>query len=158
LLHERFGLEPQVERLPIGDSLEATSADAVLLIGDRAIHSPLGSFAEVWDLGDEWCRWAELPFVFAVWATRAGVDLRGLDTVLAEARDLGVANLAEIAAREAAPLGLTQPECHAYLRDNLYFHLGPREARGLSLFYQLASRIGLAPQGVELAISHCTTT
>ena len=82
LLHERFGLEPQLEPLPIGNSMADTSADAVLLIGDRAIHSPLGTFAEVWDLGDQWCRWAELPFVFAVWTARAGVDLAGLDSCL----------------------------------------------------------------------------
>ncbi|MBL9124790.1 MAG: menaquinone biosynthesis protein, partial [Planctomycetaceae bacterium] len=60
LLHQRFGLEPRLEPLPIGNSIADTSADAVLLIGDRAIHSPLGMFAEVWDLGDQWCRWAEL--------------------------------------------------------------------------------------------------
>lgn len=147
LLHERFGLEPQLEPLPIGSTLADTSADAVLLIGDRAIHSPLGTFAEVWDLGDQWCRWSELPFVFAVWTARAGVDLTGLDTALAAARDLGLANLDNIAAREAAPLGLTQPECLAYLRDNLYFRLGQRERRGLELFHSLAERLGLAPAG-----------
>src|SRR5262245_4334292 len=57
LLRERFGLEPKLEKLPIGASLPDTTADAVLLIGDRAIHSPVGRFAEVWDLGDEWRRW-----------------------------------------------------------------------------------------------------
>jgi hypothetical protein len=47
--------------------------------------------SEVWDLGDEWCRWAELPFVFAMWTAREGIDLGGLDVALGEARDLGVA-------------------------------------------------------------------
>lgn len=147
LLHERFGLEPRLEPLAIGSTMADTSADAVLLIGDRAIHSPLGTFAEVWDLGDQWCRWAELPFVFAVWTARAGVDLSGLDAALALARDRGIANLEAIAAREAAPLGLTVPECLSYLRDNLYFRLGARERRGLELFHSLAERMGLAPAG-----------
>ena len=139
LLQERHGVEPQLETLPIGSRLEDTSADAVLLIGDRAIHSPVGRFAEVWDLGDEWCRWTGLPFVFAVWAARANADLQGVATALARARDLGVANLAEIARAEAAPLGLTQPECLAYLRDNLHFYLGPDEMRGMELFQRLAA-------------------
>src|SRR5207237_4454264 len=112
LLKERYAVEPVAEDLqplPADASLDDTDADAVLLIGDRAIHSPAGRFEVVWDLGDQWCRWAELPFVFAMWAAHAGADLAGVDAALGKARDQGLANLDEIAAREAAPLGLTQP-------------------------------------------------
>src|SRR5438876_10707748 len=38
LLRERYGIEPRLEPLAIGESLADASADAVLLIGDRAIH------------------------------------------------------------------------------------------------------------------------
>lgn len=149
MLRERYGVLPRLETLPIGSRLEDAAADAVLLIGDRAIHSPVGRFAEVWDLGNEWCRWTGLPFVFAVWAARAGADLQGVDAALSEARDLGVAHLPEIARAEAAPLGLTQPECLAYLRDNLHFYLGPEEHRGMELFQQLTEKMepaaGLIP-------------
>jgi chorismate dehydratase len=147
LLKERFGLEPALEPLPIGATLDISKADAVLLIGDRAIHSPAGRFAEVWDLGDEWCRWAELPFVFAMWIVRERADLDGLEVALGEARDLGVAHLHEIAAAEAAALGLTIPQCTTYLRDHLHFYLGPKERRGLKLFYDRAMAMGLAPPG-----------
>ncbi len=147
LLKERFGLAPALEPLPIGATLEDTKADAVLLIGDRAIHSPPGRFAEVWDLGDEWCRWAELPFVFAMWTARAGVELDGLDVALGEARDSGVAHIDEIAAVEAAALGLTVPQCTAYLRNHLHFYLGAGEQRGLKLFYDRAVEMQLAPPG-----------
>jgi chorismate dehydratase len=157
LLKERFGLEPELQGLPIGSTIDDTQADAVLLIGDRAIHSPRARFAAVWDLGDEWCRWAELPFVFAVWAARADADLQGVDIALADARDLGVRNLDEIAAAESAALGLTRPECLAYLGDNLYFYLGPREQQGMRLFCRLAGEYGLAPAGVELGFSDCQT-
>lgn len=150
LLADRHGLEPELEPLPLGASLADTTADAVLLIGDRAIHSPPGRFAEVWDLGDEWVRQTGLPFVFAMWSARAGVDLQGVDAALGAARDLGLARLAEIAARESAALGLSRPECLTYLRDSLYFFLGPRELRGLELFYRRARQLGLAPPGVEL--------
>ncbi|MBX7167046.1 MAG: menaquinone biosynthesis protein [Pirellulales bacterium] len=153
LLHERYGLQPRLERLDIGQSLEDTRADAVLLIGDRAIHSPPGRYDAVWDLGDQWCRWAELPFVFAMWTARAGVDTSGLEPALAESRDLGLRNLPQIAAGEAAKLGLTEPECIGYLRDNLHFTLGPREQQGLALFHRLAGQMGLAPKGVELDFS-----
>ncbi|MEX2114474.1 MAG: menaquinone biosynthesis protein [Pirellulales bacterium] len=155
LLGERFGVSPQLEALPIGDSLEDSDADAVLLIGDRAIHSPAGKFDTIWDLGDEWCRWANLPFVFAMWVGRAGVDLQGLDVALTEARDSGLAHLEEIAEREAAAQGLTRPQCLAYLRENLHFTLGSAEQRGLELFYRKAAELGLAPGGVELGFSDC---
>ena len=145
LLKQRFHIEPALEPLPIGAEIDDTTADAALLIGDRAIHSPAGRFAEVWDLGDEWCRWAELPFVFAMWTARGEVDLGGLETALGEARDLGVAHIDEIAAVEAAPLGLTVPQCAAYLRDHLHFYLGPRERCGLELFHNHVVEMGLAP-------------
>jgi chorismate dehydratase len=145
LLSQRFGLHPTLERLPIDATLADTTADAVLLIGDRAMHSPPGHFEVIWDLGDEWCRWAELPFVFARWTARAGVDLRGVETALSLARDQGLAHLEEIAAREAAPLGLTRPQCLSYLRDNLYFFLGRRELQGVELFRERAAALGLVP-------------
>ncbi|MBA4018030.1 MAG: hypothetical protein C0483_12720 [Pirellula sp.] len=154
LLKQRFGIEPQLEPLPVDHTLADTKADAVLLIGDRAIHSPIGKFAEVWDLGDEWCRWAERPFVFAMWTARAGTDLCGIDHALEQSRDAGVAALPQIAEREAPLLGLTQPECLAYLRDNLYFYLGPRERSGLAMFHQLAQQMNLAPPGVDVGSLH----
>lgn len=158
LLKERFGIEPRLERLPVDDSFDKTTADAVLLIGDRAIHSSPGRFASVWDLGDEWCRWSELPFVFAMWTARAGVDVGDLESALCAARDEGVAHLAAIAEREAAPLGLTTPQCLAYLRDSLHFHFGAREQKGLELFYDRAAAMGLAPPGVQLGFSHSAPT
>ena len=119
----------------------------MLLIGDRAIHSPAGRWEVVWDLGDEWRRWAGLPFVFAMWTAQAGVDLRGVDVALPRPATRASARLDEIAEREAGPLGLTRPQCLAYLRDNLHFHLGPHELRGLELFRLKATAIGLAPAG-----------
>jgi chorismate dehydratase len=144
LLEQRFGLRPVLSRLPIGARAEETATDAVLLIGDRAMHPPPG-FVETWDLGEEWRRWAGLPFVFAMWTGRAGADLRGLETALREARDAGVAHLRQIAKVEAPRVGLSQEACHSYLRDNLHFYLGPREQRGMELFSEHAARLGLAP-------------
>jgi chorismate dehydratase len=148
LLRERFQISPTVEALPIGATLSDTAADAVLLIGDRAIHSPPGRFAAVWDLGDQWQRWSGLPFVFAMWVARPGLDpdaLSDLAAALESSRDSGLANLETIAEREAPLLGLTIPQCVAYLRDNLHFTLGPEERQGLSRFRELAAGMGLAP-------------
>jgi chorismate dehydratase len=154
LLAERFGIHPAIEPLPIGAGLDDTSADAVLLIGDRAIGSHRGSFQLVWDLGDEWCRWKGLPFVFAVWAARSDVsadELARIEPLLAAARNSGKANLAAIASAEAAAHGLTVPQCLSYLRDNLHYDLGPREREALSAFYGHAVTLELAPSGLDVA-------
>jgi chorismate dehydratase len=155
LLAERFGIQPRVEVLPIGAGVGQTSADAVLLIGDRALSMPPGeaSFQLIWDLGDEWCRWTQLPFVFAVWAARTSLDTRLIEPLLARARDAGRSNLAAIAAAEAAGHGLTVPQCLSYLRDNLHYELGSDEREALSLFYALAAKLSLAPADLDLATS-----
>jgi chorismate dehydratase len=150
LLEERYGIRPEAVKLPIGHSLADTTADAVLLIGDRAIHSPLDEFVEVWDLGHEWCGESEHSFVFAMWAARRDVDLRGVEVALGLARDAGLVNLGEIARREAPTLGLTGPECLSYLKDNLYFFLGPRERQGLARYAELAAKLGIIPEGANL--------
>ena len=151
LLAEQHGVVPQLELLPIGAGLDDTSADAVLLIGDRAIGSQRGSFQLIWDLGDEWCRWTGLPFVFAVWAARPGIDVRAIEPILAAARDAGRSNLASIAAAEAAPHGLTVPQCLSYLRDNLHYDLGGRERAALVRFYRHAESMALAPAAFDIA-------
>jgi chorismate dehydratase len=147
LLRERFGLTPELRPFPIGARIDDTPADAVLMIGDRAIHPPLEAFVEVWDLGEEWARWAGLPFVFAVWAARADVELPGVGAALSASRDLGVANVAAIATREAAAVGLSHAACVSYLTRNLHFSLGPSELGGLETFYRHSSRLDLAPRG-----------
>jgi chorismate dehydratase len=154
LLSERHGVSPRVEILPIGASLADTAADAVLLIGDRALGpgpntAGGGSIQTVWDLGDEWCRWTGLPFVFAVWTARAGVDGRDVAPLLEAARDAGVTNLAAIAAAEAAGHGLTVPQCLGYLRDNLHYHVGHEERQALALFRDRAAALGLVPPATD---------
>jgi chorismate dehydratase len=150
LLAQRYGVEPDLLPLAIGASVDDARADAVLVIGDRAIQSPGGRFAEVWDLGEEWVAWTGKPFVFAMWVARPDVPLEELEEDLSLARDEGVAHLSEIAAREAAALGLTRPQCLSYLRDNLHFHFGTEERDGLQLFYDKAAELRLVPSGREV--------
>lgn len=155
LLAERFGIHPRLEPLPLDRSAAATVADAVLLIGDRAIHPPAEQFVATWDLGEEWTSWTGLPFVFAMWGTRRGTDLGGLAEVLSAARDRGVERLEEIGRREAALLGLGEQVAIDYLTKNLYYRLGPAEREGLARFHRLAVKQKIAPEGIDLVFRHC---
>jgi chorismate dehydratase len=155
LLKERFALEPKLEPLPIGATVEDTTADAVMLIGDRGMVSPNGSFHSVWDLGEEWWRWTGLPFVFAMWVARPDLELEQLAQAFSDARDEGVRQLERIAQEESLLVGISQSDCLAYLRENLRFALGPSERQGLETFCRLAVAHGLAPRGVQLVFADC---
>lgn len=150
LLEVRHGVKPQTQHLPMGVAADDMPTDAVLLIGDRAMHACLPSHPYAYDLGQEWFEWTGLPFVFAVWAVRPGVDLRGVDKALQRCRDHGLSQAGPIAVRESARLGLDAGFCRRYLSNVLNFDLGPREIAGLQRFYELARDRGLVPEGVSL--------
>ena len=158
LLHQKYGIQPAEVKLPIGASLEDSDADAVLLIGDRAMYPQTESFHTVWDLGEEWVQWSKLPFVFAIWVAREGVSLDGIDEALMQSRDLGVEKIKEIAASEAGVMNLSEAEVITYLKDHLYFYLGEQETKGLQLYYELASDLGLAAKGVEFGYYNCESS
>jgi chorismate dehydratase len=143
LLRERFSLQPCLLPLPLESRPGNSPADAVVVIGDRGMLQPDEDLAFVWDLGEEWSRWTGLPFVFALWAARPHVQEARIDRALAAARDEGLTRLPEIARLAAPEVGLPESECLSYLRDNLEFHLGPRQRKGLERFYELAKCHGL---------------
>src|SRR5262249_27663141 len=150
ILRSRYGVNPQVVSLPIDQPAEEVDADAVLLIGDRAMRACLPGFAFAFDLGQEWADWTGLPFVYAVWAVRPGVDLGGVAGALAEAKRRGQSRVGPIARDEAPRLGLDAGYCRRYLTNIIHFDLGPREQAGLHHYYMLACQTGLARPGVNL--------
>lgn len=149
LLARRLGVHPERTRLPIGAGLADSTADAVLLIGDRAMHPPAAElrdgFVAEWDLAEEWRRDTGLPFVFAVWAATERVDVAALSALLEASRDDGLLHFQAIAVAEGPALGLTAEHAERYLRQNLRFTLGPRERSGLELFCQQCREVGLLP-------------
>lgn len=162
LLAERHGVHPKLQPLPLDHQIQDTRADAILLIGDRAISPPDEPFLGTWDLGEEWFEWTGLPFVFAMWVASAPCQhpsmkdrMAHVEEALNQARDLGIERLDDIARREAPALGLSLPTTISYLSENLQYHLGSAERNGLKLFYELASGLGLAPHGIELHFRTC---
>jgi chorismate dehydratase len=150
LLRKRYGVSPEIRSLPMERTAEEADADAVLLIGDRAMRACLPGFAHAFDLGQEWFDWTGLPFVYAFWAVRGGAELGGVAEALVEAKRRGCACIGEIAHREAPRLGLDAGFCRRYLGNIIHFDLGPREQAGLHHYYMLACELGLARRGVSL--------
>lgn len=163
LLAEMCGVRPALEPLPIGCGPETSNADAVLLIGDRAITlaqlpSANKDICEEWDLGEKWCQWTGLPFVFAMWIASDRAISPALTDILNTVRDRGVQNFELIAAREAPLLDIPVTLAESYFRDNLHFELGSREQAGLRRFYELCVAHKLAPPGREPALSDFNKT
>lgn len=152
LLRKKYGVAPEVGPLPLNRPAEEVDADAVLLIGDRAMHACLPGFRHAYDLGQEWHDWTGLPFVYAAWAVRPGVDLGSVLDALHEAKRRGIENVGPIAAREAPALKLDAGFCRRYLANIIRFDLGPRELAGLHHYYMLASELGLARRGVHVKL------
>lgn len=157
ILAERYGVIPQTEPLKMESTTRDSTADAVLLIGDRAMHDPAESFVEVMDLGKVWYDWTGLPFVFAMWVARQEADTDGIDDVLSYARDLGLERIAEIAAEEAPRLGLTQTVAYNYLTKNLHYHMTSAERSGLKLFCELAAQHNLVKPDVDIVFRDFVT-
>jgi len=141
LFLKRYRVEPAIEPLPIDAAAEDVSTDAVLLIGDRAMHACLPGFRFAYDLGQEWTDWTHLPFVYAVWAVRGGIHLGETEAAFHRAKEHGIARAGAIAQREAPKLGLDPGYCRRYLDTLIRYDLGPAEKSGLQRFRELASEV-----------------
>jgi len=150
-LDARHGVRPRlIESLPLGVSALESTADAVLVIGDRAMKVPDEPFHEVVDLAEAWRELTGLPFVFALWVAREGAELGALPKALERSRREGLAHADELARLHGPRLGLDFQTCHDYLTRVLSYDLGEPELAGLRRFAQMAASLGLAPEGVNL--------
>jgi len=131
-------------------SLAALPHDAVLVIGDAALHlSGQPTYPVKLDLGEEWKQWTGLPFVFAVWAARRDAPSAMVQEVyqrLLQSRAWGLAHLGELAAAAAANTGVAESVCRAYLGD-LDYALSYRHLAGLTDFFRRLAHDGLVPDG-----------
>ena len=150
-LDARHGVRPvRIEPLPLGVPVEESTADAVLLIGDRAMRVAEGPYHAVVDLAEAWREMTGLPFVFAFWVVRGGLDLGELPEILVRCRSEGLRHADELARMHGPGLGLEISTCYDYLTRALSYDLGEPEIAGLRRFARMAAAHGLAPEGVDL--------
>jgi len=137
LLAER-GVKPEFKPLPSYDFSQLP--DYALLIGDRALDLLLGPHThEIWDLGSAWHELTQLPFVYAVWALRRGLENSALRRQLRDARDFGLDTLDHIVRSRT---DYTYDFRKDYLSWHIHYHLGSDEKRGLARFIELLRQHG----------------
>ena len=140
LLAER-GVKPEFK--PLSDYATASQRDAVLLIGDRAIDFQRATpVHEILDLGTAWYELTNLPFVYAVWALRRGIESKELRRELREAKRFGIETLDYvIETREEYDEDFRRD----YLGWHVHYHLAADEKRGIAKFCELLQKHGLGP-------------
>lgn len=142
ILAERYGLRPKFVDL-VRDHVPPGAAQ--LLIGDKVVcEEPKGLELQL-DLGAAWKELTGLPFVFAVWTARAGVELGDLPARLEQARVSGMNHLDEIVHRHAVPRGWPADLARRYMTEFLQYEITPKHLDAIRLFHDLAAKHGILP-------------
>jgi chorismate dehydratase len=146
LLSEKYNVTPDFysHRPDLREMLK--THEAALLIGDSAFQDDGAPY--VWDLGQAWKELSGLPFVYAVWTVREGVECPKLGEWLRTSLASGLAHLDEIAATAAGSNGLDAGTALTYLRDTLHYVLGERDVQGIETFHRLCRQYNLVPANV----------
>ena len=127
-------------------NLSATP-NARLLIGDQAIRfrqRHAGEFS-FWDLGEQWNKLVDLPFVYALWLIRP--EVRDSESLAERLRKLRNENLADIDKLVAEEEEFDHDFCRRYYRENLRFSFGKEEKQGLTEFHKRCLNLQLFPGG-----------
>ncbi len=138
---------------------EHLKKDAALIIGDQALksyHNPPPGYI-VYDLGQLWHRFTDLPFVYALWIGRKQaikqkkrllINLhRALNEIIAALPEQ-LAGLTAAALR--ADTGISAPQLLSYWQQAISYDLNRPALAGLNLFYNLACEMNLIRKVPEL--------
>lgn len=162
VLARAYGVEPEIgDPIPLtGWRPDAPSPEeGIVLIGSRALVFAAAwraSGGQVLDLGAAWRDLTGLPFVYAVWAAREGLDAERLRLPewMAEFDALKRRNMARLTAIVPEYRGeerLAPRDAVAYLTRNIRFDLDETDLRGLERYFEEGRALGLFPEGWELA-------
>ncbi len=141
VLFAEKNLFPQFKPLETYES--AIEKDFVLLIGDQAIDFQRAPHPhEILDLGAAWTELTNLPFVYAVWALRRGIENSGLRRELREAKKFGMDTMEYLIE--------TRPEYDEdfrrdYFEWHIHYHLAGDEKRAIAKFCDLLRKHNLGP-------------
>jgi chorismate dehydratase len=137
---EQYGMSP---RFVDWTRHEQQPCDAKLLIGDKVVCEEPPGFEHQIDLGSAWKALTGLPFVFAVWTARKGIDLGDLPEQLEQAKEAGLASVSEIVQRHAVAKGWPAGLAMQYLTVYLKFDIGERQLEAIGRFHHLAAKHGM---------------
>ncbi|MEM8873629.1 MAG: menaquinone biosynthesis protein [Planctomycetota bacterium] len=143
-------LHGRVPELAPLHAVTGAPGEARLLIGDKVVcEEPVG-FEHQLDLGAAWKQLTGLPFVFACWTARAGVELGDIIETLADCRTRGLGMVDELIKKHAIPRGWPPGIAHRYLTQHLHYEVGERQLEAIELYHRYAEEDGIIPRAHPL--------
>ena len=138
ILEGKYGIEPKYQQG------FARNCDAQLRIGDDALQAVFdkkitGNFSYVYDLGEEWHKWQNLPFVFARWMVKKNLGGE-LKKMLSETLENNIKsaekNTGSAIAWFEKKYNRSFPQPKEYLRGFSY-RIGETEKKAIAVFKRL---------------------
>lgn len=159
---EREGGPPEYLECALDEDARAVKADAWLRIGDLALREHLEpNPRDVFNPSQAWRERTGLPFVFATWIVRPGVDIEPHLDAFGRARTRGEAKRAEYAEQASQQWNLPLDACRRYLLEECVYEPGAPMRDALAEFQRRAAAIelcdaSLAPEPIENRASHAS--
>jgi chorismate dehydratase len=138
LLAEVHGIQPELVPLDRADG-----PDSLLLIGDKVVCEEPVDYPHQMDLGQAWKELTGLPFVFAIWTARSGVEAGKIAPILTRCKERGMRDVEKLVNEFAVPRGWPAPLARRYLTEYLQFDIGPRQIQAIEMFHQMAKKHGM---------------
>ena len=139
-LIENYGVRAQPQ--PMAPELDSMLAecDAAVIIGDKGMLAD-GSFLHVADLGAEWRKMTDLPFVWAAWIGGERLT-KELASHLERACRWGQEHMEQVVRETQKEVRWPGDSCHYYLAQIMNYSLTSRHIEGLRLFQTLLLKHG----------------
>ncbi len=160
ILHHQYGVTPPFEPWHRTSQHNDQHPESLLLIGDKVVtHSPPEKrYPHQLDLGEAWHRLTGLPFVFAVWMSRAEAPLGSLPAQLNNQRLKNAAQLDVIAQRYAPQHGWPAQLACEYLGRYLQYEIDQPQLEAIQRFHNMAQELGLIPHPQPIRIGQPVTS
>jgi chorismate dehydratase len=162
LCDRRWHITPQFFEAEPDLAAMLERADAALLIGDPALRLAIAGGANTsrgagellqLDVVEEWRAMTNLPAVLAVWAGRAEVITPEVVQDFQNSLAFGLRHLDEIVRESAAQTNLPVADLQRYFTENIDYGLDEENFAGLTMYYLLATQLGLIPKLQTIAIT-----
>lgn len=155
LLDERADGAPDFFETPPGEDPRDAGTDAWLRIGDPAMRETFEPGARrSFNPSAVWAERTGLPFIFAPWIVREGVDVGAHLAAFRRSHERGRLQLSTLAARGARDWDVPQRAYAHYFFEELVYEPGERMQESLLHFRDRAASLGLcesthAPRAIE---------
>lgn len=146
------GLSPGWIEPGLEEDARALPSDAWLRIGDRALREYLDPEAPpVFNPSAAWREWTGLPFVFAVWIVRPGLDLAPWREAFERSAATGGDSLEELVGEAAHSWSLEAGAVRRYLAEECLYRPAERTRAALFAFRDAAAPLDLCRADLEPA-------